>query len=139
MKRSLLIATAISALIAGSGIAAAQSASAPQPQTKMTQGSSDQNIKGTAGKSMKRTSSKAMHKRSGKVYGQQSGGSTLNNAPLGSAPQAADTIKEAPRTGDTSKIGATPNANRQMTTGQNASPAQNLSTSGQATSQSMSQ
>lgn len=136
MKRSLLVATAVAALIAGSGFANAQSASAPQPQTSMSQDTMSQGGKATAKKHMKRTSRRATHKR--KAYG-QAGPQTQNNAPIGSKPQTSDTIKEAPRVGDTSKVGGTPNADRQMSTGQNASPAQNLTTPPQTSGQAMSQ
>src|SRR5690349_17935811 len=98
MKRRLLIATAAAALIAGNGLAFAQSPAAPQGSTEKAASDVKQaprtgdsgNVGGTPSADIK---AKQHHK----------GSLTENGAPIGSAPQQADTKKQAEEYGDSNK------------------------------------
>lgn len=106
MKRKLLIATAAAALIAGSGVAFAQSPSAPQGSAEKA--ASDVKQAPRTGDSDKVGGTPSADSQS-KV--RERGPVTQNNAPLGSTPQQADTKKQAEGSGDSNKVGGTTSGN----------------------------
>jgi len=108
MKKTLLIASAITALFAGQAFA--QSASAPYGTPERTQADVKQapvtgnpaNVGGTPAANERA--------REGRMHESTSGRAARpieNGAPVGSRPQKEDVIKQAPVNGDRSQVGGT--------------------------------